>query len=187
MAIITLTLGIGIVALFGNTKCGHLFYPLHTMRFQGLEIEYYYAFQLDWPSTEHSCIILCALTPNCMWSRFISTNRSCFLSYGECPVFSINLGTSVTAVLHNMVSSQNRIFHTLKMNQRFVHNTINLRKTWLGEYRADSRLASNQWETSLQSNIVSNWLGANLESALEYHSISMPHPNLFFFICVVYY
>ena len=35
-------------------------------------------------------------------------------------------------------------------------------------YRADSRLASCQWETSLQSNAVSHWLGANLESALLY-------------------
>ena len=34
-------------------------------------------------------------------------------------------------------------------------------------YRADSRLApTSQWETSLQSNTVSYWLGANLESAL---------------------
>ena len=32
--------------------------------------------------------------------------------------------------------------------------------------RADSRLGPGQWETSLQSNAVSHWLGANLESAL---------------------
>ena len=32
--------------------------------------------------------------------------------------------------------------------------------------RADSRLALSQWETSLQSNAVSHWLGAILESAL---------------------
>ena len=31
---------------------------------------------------------------------------------------------------------------------------------------ADSRFAPSQWETSLQSNDVSDWLGANLESAL---------------------
>ena len=31
--------------------------------------------------------------------------------------------------------------------------------------RADSRLAPSQWETSLLSNDVSHWLGANLESA----------------------
>ena len=31
---------------------------------------------------------------------------------------------------------------------------------------ADSRLAPSQWETSLQSNGVSHWLVANLESAL---------------------
>ena len=33
--------------------------------------------------------------------------------------------------------------------------------------KADSRLAPSQWETSLQSNVVSHWLGANLESALQ--------------------
>ena len=32
--------------------------------------------------------------------------------------------------------------------------------------RADSRLAPSQWETPLQSNAVSHWLGTSLESAL---------------------
>ena len=35
--------------------------------------------------------------------------------------------------------------------------------------RADSRLAPSQWETLLQSNAVSHWLGAKLESALPTH------------------
>ena len=35
--------------------------------------------------------------------------------------------------------------------------------------RADSTLAPSQWETSLQSNAVSHWLGANLESAMNYN------------------
>ena len=34
--------------------------------------------------------------------------------------------------------------------------------------RADSRLAPSQWQTSLQSNSVSHWLGATLEWALNY-------------------
>ena len=33
-------------------------------------------------------------------------------------------------------------------------------------FKTDSMLAPSQWETSLQSNAVSHWLGANLESAL---------------------
>ena len=33
---------------------------------------------------------------------------------------------------------------------------------------ADSRFAPSQWETLLQSNAVSHWLGTNLESALLY-------------------
>ena len=32
---------------------------------------------------------------------------------------------------------------------------------------ADSRLATSQWEKLLQSNTISDWLGAKLESALE--------------------
>ena len=35
-------------------------------------------------------------------------------------------------------------------------------------YRAASKLTPSQWETSLQSNAVSHWLGTNLESALVY-------------------
>ena len=38
------------------------------------------------------------------------------------------------------------------------------------QYSADSSLAPSQWETSLQSNAVSHWLGANLESAPQYKS-----------------
>ena len=34
-------------------------------------------------------------------------------------------------------------------------------------HRADSRFAPSQWETWLQSNAVSHWLGANLESAVH--------------------
>ena len=45
------------------------------------------------------------------------------------------------------------------------------------EYRADSRFAPSQWEMSLQSNVISQWLGANLESALEY---SIAHKGRFF-------
>ena len=35
------------------------------------------------------------------------------------------------------------------------------------QYRDDSRIVPSQWETSLQSNAVSHWLGANLESSLH--------------------
>ena len=35
-------------------------------------------------------------------------------------------------------------------------------------HRADSRLAPNQWETSLQTNTVSHWLGVNLKPSLVF-------------------
>ena len=40
---------------------------------------------------------------------------------------------------------------------------------WSQCVRTDTRLAPSRWETSLQSNAVSHWLGANLESALVCH------------------
>ena len=39
-------------------------------------------------------------------------------------------------------------------------------------YKPDSRLALSQWETLLQSNTVSHWLRASLESALCYNFLS---------------
>ena len=39
--------------------------------------------------------------------------------------------------------------------------------------RADSRFVPSQWETSLQSNDVSHWLGVSLESALVLYHISL--------------
>ena len=33
-------------------------------------------------------------------------------------------------------------------------------------FKADSKFVPSQWETLLQGNVVSHWLGANLESAL---------------------
>ena len=43
--------------------------------------------------------------------------------------------------------------------------------------RADSRLAPSQWETSLQSNAISQWLGASLKSALLICRIIKAYPE----------
>ena len=39
--------------------------------------------------------------------------------------------------------------------------------------RADSRLVPSQWETLLQSNTISHWLGTNLESAARSDMVSL--------------
>ena len=44
--------------------------------------------------------------------------------------------------------------------------------------RADSRLVPSQWETSLLSNAVSHWLGANLESANRWQTTSQWETSL---------
>ena len=45
--------------------------------------------------------------------------------------------------------------------------------------RADSRFEPSQWETPLQSNAVSHWLGANLKSAMTTVSC---HPDSSYFL-----
>ena len=47
-----------------------------------------------------------------------------------------------------------------------------------------SRLAPSQWETSLQSNAVSHWLGANLESALMCSVTARCEPGCELNVCV---
>ena len=47
----------------------------------------------------------------------------------------------------------------------------------VGIIRADSRFAPSQWETVLLSNNSSHWLGASLESALDYVCYCTPHHN----------
>ena len=59
---------------------------------------------------------------------------------------------------------------TLKLDIHILHEEFTFKLFSLIQlriyFRADSRLAPSQWETALQSNAVSHWLGANLESAL---------------------
>ena len=47
--------------------------------------------------------------------------------------------------------------------------------------KAHSRLAPNQWETSLQNNVISYWLGANLKSLIAiYITIDPTYDNVMF-------
>ena len=76
---------------------------------------------------------------------------------------------------------------------------ICFRKIYAYTCRADPRLAPSLWETPLQSNTVSHWLGANLESALtclKQHNRSCPiwlhfrgvpdYPMVTWNICIYY-
>ena len=56
--------------------------------------------------------------------------------------------------------------------------TFSLLGYWVIHIRADPRLAPSQWETSLQSNAVSHWLGAYLESALHILKVRLKIMNI---------
>ena len=106
-------------------------------------------------------------------------NRFCFVTYTYCSyVLKAN-----KALHHQMSNETNKgvlipggndlIIERSHVNMK-CHKPFNFtglfhllftKEIW---YRTDSRLGPNQWETSLQSNAISHWLGAELESALWY-------------------
>ena len=56
----------------------------------------------------------------------------------------------------------------VSLNKQFLNikHTAQFLRSGSCYYLADSRLVPSQWETSLQSNAVSHWLGSNQESAM---------------------
>ena len=65
-------------------------------------------------------------------------------------------------ISHHLGVGEGIVFEMLLMMQH-LHQWY----PWDDITRADSRLSTSQWEMSLQSNAISHWLGANLESALD--------------------
>ena len=66
---------------------------------------------------------------------------------------------------HSIVCLRNHSFPQLGYSNATCDKSAQI--TLEVHVRVDSRFAPNQWETSLQSNAVSHWLGANLESVLH--------------------
>ena len=54
-----------------------------------------------------------------------------------------------------------KLLYSIQCRRWYAHTYL-----MLAYCMSDSRFATSQWETSLQSKAVSHWLGANLESAL---------------------
>ena len=56
----------------------------------------------------------------------------------------------------------------MKEDVTVICGTLNRTTSIITNYMANSRFAPSQWETALLCNDISHWLGANLESALNY-------------------
>ena len=64
------------------------------------------------------------------------------------------------------------VYHSSPMNNgTYIANTVEIPYTC----KTDFRFARSQWETSLQSNRISHWSGADLESALYLYYIYYQH------------
>ena len=91
----------------------------------------------------------------------------------------IFISTVLCAVLIGWDSSKKMLFRkSICQAYLMFHTVIYLVQCVV--VRVDSRLARSQWETSLQGNAVSHWLGANLESSLS--GTFNFHYNIVFFV-----
>ena len=77
---------INIAALFGATVSHQFFQPIYTSEIDGLQLPHgnVVYFYLGPSSTKSSCIILCGLTPGCLWINFNGDGR-CGISDVLCP------------------------------------------------------------------------------------------------------
>ena len=110
--------------------------------------------------------------------NFLSPKAVCV---NESFVFILRLSSSKVCQIYSEHDNLHELLHDKKyrinawMTYSIFHKMcymilLHLVLLWL--YKVGSRLASSQWETSLQSNAVCHWLDANLKPALLYiHSI----------------
>ena len=82
---------------------------------------------------------------------------------GDCEIY-YNPGDFTTSAMDMFPPS--RLYVIIRYHMLDLYSNTRL---W-NVHRADFRFALSQWETSLQSNAVSHWLGANIESALTQYN-----------------
>ena len=100
-----------------------------------------------------------------------STSTSCFV--GQANYWSLQSCISLPPDAPWSTVNLLLRFHFI---HNFVHFGLHIRAdSMFAPSQADSRLAPSQWETPLQSNAVSHWLGVNLESAPTCNALSLAH------------
>ena len=90
------------------------------------------------------------------WTRACHYNRTVFTK-SKIPV-------SPSSLFYNIGSELGT--YDIPLRRVFLFSVFHSEYFQTSQIRADSRFAPSQWETALQSNAVSHWLGANLKSAL---------------------
>ena len=81
-------------------------------------------------------------------------------------VFFFSSRISIFIYIYSIVHNVNYVPISMVADTNYIqHKSDYINVANKAPIKADSRLASSQWGTSLQSNAVSHWLGANLEPA----------------------
>ena len=101
---ITVFIVVSNAALFGGMMCSQL-YPLYLQQVSGLELDHGSAVYvgLKPPSTNASCILLCSLTPGCLWAKF-DGNGTCIISEVPCPRMAASQESTVVGIVSSEVT-----------------------------------------------------------------------------------
>ena len=103
------------------------------------------------------------------WWQSVATPHTWLRVFLKCKVYNVWLPAKWVSIFSG--GNQWKQFSSMKLQQViFLYCTNGAStSTWIvviEVFRADSRFALSQWETTLLCNDVSHWLGANLVSAL---------------------
>ena len=102
------------------------------------------------------------------WHICVTRQYSTYASFYICITVDITIACSTVRSLLAQQLCRSNFFGQQEYGwkpRKISSVKFTQRATWKCTCRAESRLAPSQWETSLQSNAVSHWLGAHLESA----------------------
>ena len=148
--------------IVGHLYCRHWFGCGHPG-------QYRYSYTQDWRNGRcyvhwsHPHTHFCDLKLMYLYSNFTEVRPSvCKWQKG-----TTGLGNGLASNRRQARTSVKPVLRCVSMSRRLntKHWEVAPCTSWT-LHMADSRLAPSQWETSLQSNTVSHWLGANPESAL---------------------
>ena len=92
------------VDMFGRMMSSQLFYRLYLQQVDGLELDHGHTAHVDLkpPITNASCILLCGLTPGCLWVKLLG-NGTCITSDNICPRMAENHEATLVGIASNKV------------------------------------------------------------------------------------
>ena len=154
----------------GRFLCGSVMYMYHEIReWFGAELVTSH-YLTHWGRATHICVSKLTIIAS---DNGLSPGRRQAIIWNNAGILSIGpLGTNFSEILIEILTfsfTKMRLKVSSAKWRPFCLGLNMLNQWWSSSLiqRTDSRFAPSQWETPLESNAISHWLRANLESTLK--------------------